>query len=147
MGLFDEIRCKADLPVDLDVDHRSHWFQTKSLLCAMDMYEIREDGTLWRERYDIEDKSDPEAIGIEAMVGCMTRTNKEWVACDLFTGEIRFHTLASSIERSDIGQIHSGWIKFSSYFICGRMVQIELLTFTSPQLSSEPQEESNGDRS
>ena len=35
------------------------------------MHEIREDGSLWREEYDIEDHSDPNAEGLERFTGCM----------------------------------------------------------------------------
>lgn len=92
MGMFDEIRCKMPLPAELDVEHREHWFQTKSLGCEMDYYEIREDGSLWFEAYDIDDQSDPNAEGLDALRGMMTRVNKRWEKLSDFFGEIRFYT-------------------------------------------------------
>ncbi|MFN7318348.1 MAG: hypothetical protein ACK5S6_02450 [bacterium] len=119
MGMFDEIRCKMPLPVEIDVEHREHWFQTKSLGCDMDYYEIREDGTLWREAYETEDRSDPNA-------------NKQWIPCLAFTGEIAFYTQASSIAAKDVGQSHSGWIEFSTYFVRGELKQFELMRYDMP---------------
>jgi len=132
MGMFDEIKCKMPLPIEIDVDHRDHWFQTKSLECSMDYYEVREDGSLWREKYETEDRSDPNAEGLLALAGCMTRVNKQWIPCLCFTGEIAFYTRASTIGAEDIGQPHSGWIEFSTYFVGGQLKQFELLRFEEP---------------
>jgi len=132
MGMYDEIQCKMPLPVDIDVDHRDHWFQTKSMERSLDNFQIREDGTLWREIYQIEDRSDPDGIGILSMVGCMTRVNKQWVPCLAFTGEIVFYTQASSIGQKDIGQKYTGWIEFSAYFVGGQIKQVELLRYDEP---------------
>lgn len=132
MGMYDKIRCKMPLPVDIDVEHREHWFQTKSLGCAMDYYEIREDGTLWREAYEIEDRSDPHAEGLMRLVGCMTRVNKRWIPCSAFTGEIAFYTFASDIGEKEAGRPNSGWIEFSTYFIRGQLKQFELMRCDMP---------------
>jgi hypothetical protein len=49
MGMFDTLRCSYPLPLaganDLE-------YQTKSLNCQMERYELRADGTLWRETDD-----------------------------------------------------------------------------------------------
>jgi hypothetical protein len=50
MGMFDYVRCVYPLPVDGANDKM---YQTKSLdYPSLDMYEIRADGTLWRQRYE-----------------------------------------------------------------------------------------------
>jgi hypothetical protein len=49
MGMFDYLACKHQLPMK---DAATRQFQTKDLECMMDNYEIREDGTLWREAYE-----------------------------------------------------------------------------------------------
>jgi hypothetical protein len=85
MGMFDEVRFRGyPLPLQLSDDVL---LQTKSLDCRMDLFEVREDGSLWREHYDIEDRSDPNAEGIMAIVGCMTRVNKRWQR-EPYTGEV-----------------------------------------------------------
>lgn len=102
MGLFDEIRFKAKLPI---VGAEALTYQTKDTPSQfMDSYEVREDGTLWHEVYDVEDRSDTNADGFLRIRGMMTRTNKHWEPCGM-TGEIRFYT-------GDKGW----WIEFSSYF-------------------------------
>lgn len=134
MGMFDEIKCKMPMPdgVELDVDHRDHWFQTKSLRCAMDYYEIREDGTLWAQPYETEDRSDPDKEGFAGLVGCMARVNQRWEQVKEFTGEIVFYTRASSIGQPIDSGGHSGWIEFSVYFVGGKLKHFELLEFREP---------------
>src|SRR5690349_376519 len=87
MGMFDELRCKYPLPHAAAQDLL---FQTKSLDCGLELYEIREDGSLWIEEYDIEDRSDPNATGLMSIVGCMTRVNKRWVPCEI-TNAVNFY--------------------------------------------------------
>lgn len=50
VGMFDYLKCHVPLPDTEEVS--SHEFQTKSLRNLMDRYEIRADGTLWREHVD-----------------------------------------------------------------------------------------------
>ena len=58
--MFDDINCSYPLPGKV----RPRSFQTKDTPAQyLDLYEIREDGTLWHEDYDIEDQSDPDAEG------------------------------------------------------------------------------------
>lgn len=49
MGMFDYVRCKAPLP-----DGFEGGLQTKDFDCELAMVEIREDGTLWIERFEHE---------------------------------------------------------------------------------------------
>lgn len=141
MGMFDDIRCKYPLPVpganDLDYQTKDTGHQ------YMDQYEIREDGTLWHEDYDIEDQSDlakwraahpgeepPEEMtsALASWAGCMARINKRWrqVKC---TGEIGFY--------NTLGTDHSGWIEWSAYFIDGELQTIVLVENRKP---NQPQE-------
>src|SRR5690349_6199307 len=100
MGMFDDLRCKYPLPTR---DGAERSFQTKSLDCLMDQIEIREDGTIWREHYDTEDHSDPNAEGLMRFAGMATRVNKEWHPLT-FTGEVRFYD----------GFAPDGWVEFSA---------------------------------
>ena|SRR3990167_134860 len=47
----------------------------------MDLYEIREDGTLWHETYDVKNNSDPKALGIMRFSGCGPRGGSGAVKC------------------------------------------------------------------
>ena len=88
MGLFDELTCRMALP---GVGVTDTLFQTKSLPAMyMEHYELRADGTLWHEEYDIEDRSDPDAKGVESLRGAMSRVNLRWEPAS-FTGEIYFY--------------------------------------------------------
>lgn len=110
MGLFDYVRCHAPLPV---VGADALEFQTKDTDWPyLERYEIRADGSLWRERYDIEDRSDPNAEGLLAMAGCMTRVNVRWEPEPL-TGSLEFYA------------DHNGrWLSFDALFKDGRMLAL-----------------------
>lgn len=105
MGMFDYLRCKYPLPVPEAQDVE---FQTKDLHCQMDNCEIREDGTLWTQDYDFEDRSDPNATGLLALCGSMTRVNIRPIQMDK-TGEVRFYSHPH---------------EFSAYFENGRLVRL-----------------------
>lgn len=133
MGMFDNIKCKYPLPVERanDLD-----YQTKDTPAQfLDLYEIREDGTLWHESYDVEDNSEgtkweaanpdrelelPEEMkGLSRLIGCMTRVNQRWEEIKDFTGEICFYTT--------LLPKHSGWIEWSAYFENGKVVRMNLI--------------------
>ena len=120
MGMFDEVKCKMPLPLEIDVEHRDHWFQTKSLDCMLEYYEIREDGTLWKRNYNKTDSWD------------RVPADPEWIRQVEFTGEIAFYTQASSVGAKNVGQSHSGWIEFSTYFVRGELKQFELIRYDMP---------------
>lgn len=118
-------------------------FQTKDTdEQYMDSYEIREDGTLWVEIYETEDKSPatkfksehpgkqlPEELGgILGLCGYLSRVNKRSVQV-MFTGEISFYTC--------LGNHDSGWVEFSSYFLNGKLQQVNLVEHRPPTEESE----------
>lgn len=125
MGMFDYVRCKYPLPLP---DAANLEFQTKDTPCRMDWYEIREDGSLWHEEYDTEDRSDPNAEGFERFFGSMTRVNQRWVPCEM-TGEVRFYTSIGSTPTTT-----GDWLEFSAYFVRGQIKHVEQL---SPPNSGE----------
>lgn len=119
MGMFDEIRCLYPLPLD---GANARTYQTKDTPAQFtDLYEIREDGTLWHENYDLEDQSDPTKTGIERIFGMCARVNERWEPVD-FTGEIRFYDFVKeTLDHAD------GWIEWSAYFTKGKLVALNLI--------------------
>lgn len=113
MGMYDDLVVKVPLP-DWPEGITQGEFQTKSLECMLDDYELREDGTLWHETYEIEDRSDPNAIGIHRLAGMMTRINQRWEQVTL-TGEVRFH---------DYFAEENLFIDYSAYFVDGRLTEL-----------------------
>ncbi len=126
MGMFDYIYCKYPLPIaganDLE-------YQTKDTDAQfLDRYEIRKDGSLWHEDYDVEDHSEytkwktnhdgqepPSDMKLSSFLGCLTRINKRWSQVN-FTGEICFYT---SVEKK--------WIEWSAYFVEGKLKELTLI--------------------
>jgi len=112
MGLFDEITCRYPLPLE---GANALVYQTKDTPEQwIDRYEIREDGTLWHEAYDVEDRSDPGKEGLSRLIGSRARMNQRWEPVRL-TGEIRFYTDKPR------------WIEWSAYFVNGVLNQVHLL--------------------
>lgn len=130
MGMFDDIKCKYLLPLP---QYQDLGFQTKDTEAQYcDNYEIREDGTLWHETYDTEDRSEvgkwmrehpgekvKETFTLLQYAGCSSRTNKKWEQVQDFTAEIRFYT--------SLGEKRTGWVEFSAYFVKGKLNQLHVL--------------------
>lgn len=72
MGLFDNVKFSYPLPIP---QAQGEIFQTKDFENQLDTYLVKQDGSLWRVDYDIEDRSDPNATGLAALAGRMTRVN------------------------------------------------------------------------
>lgn len=120
MGMFDYLRCKYPLPVE---GANEMLFQTKDTPeQQLDQYEIREDGTLWHQDYDIEDHRDPNAKGIARTFGMMTRVNERWEP-EPMTGEIRFYEGGKG-----------WWVEFSAYFVGGKLRELHTIENTTPNI-------------
>lgn len=110
MGMYDSIYCRYPLPGLGVVDDE---FQTKDTPSQfLEVYEIREDGTLWHQEYDVVDRSDPEATGLRRICGIMARENQRWVR-EWHSGTIQFCTSRDG-----------GWIEFEADFVGGKLRQI-----------------------
>lgn len=108
MGMFDNITCKYPLPVEGFADRV---FQTQDTPRQfLDTYEIREDGTLWHEEYDLDFTN----------AGNISRINKQMVP-ESFTGEIRFYDFMTGNYTDD------GWIEFAANFIDGKLTNIRVV--------------------
>lgn len=116
MGMFDEVRCKYPLPVP---ELQGNLFQTKSFDCPyMELYEIREDGTLWHEDVERAYQADPDApLGYR-----MDRVRESWEQVRQ-TMEVRFY---NCIGESDATQ-ECGWIEFSAYFVEGQLRELHTI--------------------
>jgi hypothetical protein len=110
MGMFDYIRCQYPLPIEGANDII---YQTKDMTewPGLNVYEIRKDGTIWREDYDIVNKGKKYGSSVDQFCGCMARTNHRWNKIN-FTGEIRFYNCLDP----------DGWMEWSVYFVKGQLV-------------------------
>jgi len=103
MGMFDDIRVHIPLPIG---DEKTE-FQTKSMNCSLENYEIRDDGSLW----------------IRPM-GTDWQQSSEWEPTK-YTGEISFYTtgVAEVIDADN----PTGWLQYSAYFVNGKMAILNRL--------------------
>lgn len=85
MGMYDDIKVMYPLPGNPGVFES----QTKSFPDPyLVNYELREDGTLWREEFEHYDARTEEEKAARSFAGCMARRNHHWVQLKDFTGEI-----------------------------------------------------------
>lgn len=134
MGMFDDITCKYPLPGGR---YAGQQWQTKSTPeLNLDSYEIREDGSLWHQTYDIEDTSDPNATGWRRLCGMATRVNKRWEPCEM-TGEICFYDLVEDDHGNRV------WVEFSAYFFKGELREIHQIE--GPKAGPETEEDEVSD--
>jgi len=73
--MFDELTCEHSLPGNPPKDQV---YQTKSLRCHLDLYNIAADGVLWRQAYDrVEETPGPDERSWP--YPNIIRINKRWV--------------------------------------------------------------------
>lgn len=107
--MYDSIRCLKELPWPEATDFGSEW-QTKSIECQLDDYEIRADGTLWHQKYETEDRSDPNAEGLMKFAGMMTRVNLRWAQVP-FVGELEMHHLMNLPDKPKVWYSVRFWFR------------------------------------
>lgn len=108
MGMYDVVKCHHPLP-GLGILEAE--FQTKDTPEQfLDNYELRADGTLWHQAYDLADRSTPEA----SWVGSVTKTNPRWERT-LLSGVLTFHG-----EDPD-----HGWLEFQALFVDGTLQDLQ----------------------
>lgn len=129
MGMYDYIKTKYPLPSPYG-QFQDKIYQTKDTPNQfLDNYTIDENGQLLVEEYDTEDRSDPNAVGLERIIGCMTRVNKRMVNSN-FSGAISFY---DAVDERHISGGVSGWIEFAAVFREGILVgKIELVKYEAP---------------
>jgi len=111
MGMYDQVKCFADLPL---LGANSWTYQSKDTPSQfLDDFKICEDGKLWMEEYDTEDRSDPNAEGILRLAGSMAKIHKGWKWLKNFSGQLSFYTSYGPPGQNGIG---SGWVEFEAIF-------------------------------
>lgn len=118
MGMFDYIRCKYPLPVEGTQDLQ---YQTKDTdKQFLELYEIREDGSLWTEDVErewVDDESRP------LFNGYLKRVSEAWRPEPL-TGEIVFYSDYGPKDKNGWGQ---WWIEYSAYFVSGKLQSLNVI--------------------
>jgi len=126
--MFDDIRCKYTLPMPENPQGYtgSQEFQTKHLDCLMNYYEIREDGSLWVERRELEfiegnlkDKTFAERFG-------QIKTVKKWFEqVNITTTIVMYHYAEYDDKEFDYD------IEYSVEFIKGVLSTVKLVSFNA----------------
>lgn len=126
MGMFDSLYCKYPLPIS---EVQEMQFQTKDLESFLNNYLIDEQGVLWREEYDTENRSDPNAKGVARLLGSMARVNKKMVAMPDFNDQIEFYS-----EYPSYGEKREscGWTTFLAQFKNGKIASIKIVEDDTP---------------
>lgn len=119
MGMFDTLHVRYPLPVTEETapfaaELQGEAYQTKDLACALDVYELRPDGTLWMvgEQPDEEPDSTP----------------RPWVPAAHIVGHVGFY--------SSFGPEETGWADWRMTIVDGRLHRpIELVRLRAPDLA------------
>jgi len=109
MGMFDSVRCLYPLPLAGANDRTYQTKDTPAQFC--DNYEIREDGTLWHQAYDLVEED-------------WSPKNRRWEPVEDFTGEVRFYDFQRAWNDGDGCD---GWIEWSAYFENGKIARLNLI--------------------
>lgn len=124
MGMFDDIVCKYPLPLPEDTKgFKPDRFQTKDLDNALDLYEIREDGTFWL--YECEREytgGDPNGVTFSEKFGQVKEINKRWTHVKL-NKTINMYAYQHGEGEYDY------WVEFEVEFVDGIINNITLLKF------------------
>ena len=124
MGMYDDIVCKYPLPLPEDIKgFKSTGFQTKDLENALDLYEIREDGSLWL--YECEREyigGDPNGVTFSERLGEVKEINPRWTHVKL-TKTINMYTYQRGEGEYDY------WVEFVIEFVDGVINKTELKKF------------------
>jgi hypothetical protein len=141
--MFDYLRCKYPLPPIDGLNPNELTYQSKDTPAQWcDLYEIREDGTLWHQAYDTEDRSEqgkwkaehpgeevPESLkNFESIIGCMTSVNHRW---EQVTG-LKMETITFY----DFHLDDLGWIEWKALFADDKVDRILLIENRKPKEES-----------
>ena len=130
MGMFDNIICKAPLPLPEDIgelkDLKIIWdeevFQTKDLENLLDSYTIHKDGTLTFEEYDKEWVEYSSEERKKHFTGGYLKVKRQWTTKKTYHGEILFYT-------NYFCETKDYWIEFKATFTDSKLSNIELHKF------------------
>jgi len=124
MGMYDNIVCKYPLPLPEDTKgYILESFQTKDLDCALDCYEIRDDGTLWlreceREHID----GDPNGKTFSEKFGIIKEIKHWWT-------HVKTTRTISMYDYHHSDGAYDYFINFEVVFIDGVIDKIKLIEF------------------
>lgn len=116
MGMFDYVTSQFPLPAAIPETRGKYPWQSKSLDCQMDQYEIKADGSLWRETCEWPDNE---------------RKVTGWERVKM-TGELRFYGFRDERQMG-------GWLEFVALYDCGQLMALRVVE-DRPIALAQPQE-------
>ena len=136
MGLFDSIKCKYPLPRPQDpmelvnINFNDLDYQTKDLDETMSEFELREDGTIWKEEHKYKFiAGDPNGKSFSDKMGHMESEGSWWT--QVFPDVIIFY---DSIIRDEF--VNDYWIEYKAFFSKGVLTSIEIAGFEAEDNSA-----------
>lgn len=122
MSLFDFLQCDMPLPARPEVQHLL--FQTRTFGNGMEYFRIDENGSLYIEQYDIEDRSDPNDDVLTVLANTLIKTNLREAPLT-FCGLLEFH--------ASYGKTHDGMVEFEADVSSGKVTAIRLVIDHPPK--------------
>lgn len=131
MGMFDYVKVDVPLPDGWEPGE----LQSKDFDCEMTTLHLREDGTLWVERFETEvvpeeERPYPGAKGIKGLVGMMRRVNRRWEPI-AHHGWFNFYGHERIKARANPPYFEPDehkWHEYDAKFTDGKLVEIKMAT-------------------
>ena len=137
MGMFDDIVCKYPLPLPEDPKgYCNNKYQTKDFDNAMDLYEIREDGTLWLRcaEYEYID-GDPNAKSLIGKLSICKEIKVWWQRIYPISNTVKLYAYDC-----DTNDKYDYWIEYNLIFIDGKVTEAKLIEFTATDNSERKEQ-------
>ena len=137
MSMFDEISIEKELPLPeelkkLNIDWKSHNFQTKDLENCMLKYVIRDDGKLFEHVIEREyipwSEEEKKAKKISAW-----NFWKEVLEKGEHYDELNHHGIITFYTYENFDDMQDFWLEYKAYFVYGKLDKIELSEFKLEQ--------------
>jgi hypothetical protein len=131
MGMFDNIKCKKELPLTeelkkLDIEWYEINFQTKDLENCLGNYIISEDGELLEEivKYEYTYFTEDEKKQKKHRPWNLIKDQK---VIEKYTKTVNYHGTIMFYESFNFSEQEDIWVDFNAYFVYGKLDKIELL--------------------
>jgi hypothetical protein len=138
MGMFDDVVCKYSLPLPEDPKgYCNDRYQTKDFDNALDLYEIREDGTLWlyAAEYEYTD-GNPNGKSLTERLSSRKEIKRWWEPVTNVTNQIRMYAFDT-----DANDKYDYWIEYKLTFVNGKVTEAKLLEFTATDNSERKEKQ------
>ena len=138
--MFDDVVCKYPLPLPEDPKgYCNNKYQTKDFDNVMDLYEIREDGTLWvyDAMYEYTE-GNPNGKSLSEKLPTRKEIKVWWQRIYPITNTVKLYAYDC-----DTNDKYDYWIEYNLTFLDGKVTEAKLVEFTATDNSERKKQHRN----